>query len=83
MQATTKNTFNDVAATHGVKNLVPEIQALRTKVPNDIQWFLMRDTTMQDAINQIGAFERYLTETLPRLQEKRAEIEKAEVYSGQ
>ena len=83
VQATTKNTFNDVAATHGVKNLVPEIVALRSKAPNDIQWFLLRNTTMLDAINQIGAFERYLNETIPRLQEKRAEIEKAAVYSGQ
>lgn len=83
VQATTKNTFNDVAATHGVKNLVPEIEALRSKAPNDIQWFLLRNTTMSDAINQIGAFERYLKETIPLLQEKRAEIEKAEVYSGQ
>src|SRR5262249_39687560 len=56
IQAATKNTFNDVAATHGVKNLVPELQALRAKAPNDIQWFLLRDTTMLDAINQINDF---------------------------
>jgi hypothetical protein len=37
---------------------------------------------MIDAINQINSFERYLNETLPRLQEKRADIEKTEVYSG-
>jgi hypothetical protein len=83
VQAATKNTFNDVAATHGVKNLVPEIQALRAKVPNDIQWFLLRDTTMSDAINKIAAFESYLTDTLPCLQDKRAEIEQAEIYSKQ
>ncbi len=81
VQATTKNTFNDVAATHGVTNLVPEITALRSKVPNDIDWFLMRDTTLMDARNQIGAFERYLAETTPRLQQLRSEIEASEIYS--
>jgi len=83
VQVTTINKFNAVAATHGVKNLVPEIQALRIKAPNDIHWFLLRNTTMMDALNQIRDFEQYLNDTLPRLQEKRAEIEKAEVYSGQ
>jgi hypothetical protein len=85
VQAATKNTFNDVAATQGVKSLVPELQALRAKakVPNDIQWFLLRDTTMLDAINQINSFEVYLKETPPRLQETRTEIEKAGVYSAQ
>jgi hypothetical protein len=82
VQATTKNTFNDVAATHGVTNLVGELHELRARVPSDIQWFLLRDTTMLDAINQINDFQRYLDDTLPRLREKRAEIEKAEVYSG-
>jgi hypothetical protein len=80
VQAATKNTFNDVAATHGVKNLVPEIQSLRVKVPNDIPWFLLRDSTMSDAINQINAFERYIAETLPRLQQLRSEIEASEIY---
>jgi hypothetical protein len=83
VEAATKNKFNDVAATHEAGNLVPELQALRIKAPNDIQWFLMRDTTMIGAINQINDFERYLKETLSGLQEKRAEIEKAEVYSAQ
>lgn len=75
VQAATKNTFNNVAATHGVKNLVRELQQLRAKVPSDIQWFLLRNTTMSDAINQINAFERYLNETLPLLRTKRTEIE--------
>jgi hypothetical protein len=83
VQGTTKNTFNDVAATHGARNLIGELQALRSKVPNDIQWFLLRDTTMIDALNQIRDFEQYLSETTKRLQEKRGEIEKAEVYSAQ
>jgi len=78
--ATTKNTFNDVAATHGARNLVPELQALRAKAPNDIQWFLLRNTTMADAINQINAFDRYLKETLSLLQALRVETEKAEIY---
>jgi hypothetical protein len=81
VQAATKNKFNDVAATHGVRNLVPEIQTLRAKAPNDIQWFLLRDTTMLDALNQIRDFESYLSDTLPRLQDKRAEVEQTEIYS--
>jgi hypothetical protein len=83
VRVTKKNTFNDVEATHGVGNLVPEIQALRQKAPNDIPWFLLRDTTMMDARNQIRRFAEYLSDTTKGLQEKRAEIEKAEVYSGQ
>jgi hypothetical protein len=79
VQVTKKNTFNDVEATHGVGNLVPEIQALRQKAPNEIQWFLLRDTTMMDARNQIRHFAEYLSDTIKRLQEKRAEIEKAEI----
>lgn len=83
VQAATKNTFNDVEATHQAGNLITELRDLRSRAPNDVQWFLLRDTTMLDARNQSTRFGRYIAETLPLLQEKRAEIEKAEVYSGQ
>jgi hypothetical protein len=55
----------------------------RQKAPNDVTWFLRRNNTMQDARNQIRRFQQYLSDTTKGLQEKRAEIEKAEVYSGQ
>jgi hypothetical protein len=83
VELTRKNTFNDVEATHGAGNLVAELRDLRAKVPNDVQWFLLRDSTMMDARNQLRRFETYIAETLPRLQDKRAEIEKAEVYTAQ
>jgi hypothetical protein len=81
VQLATTNKFSVVVATHEAGNLVPELQALRSKAPNDMHWFLLRDTTMLGAISQMRDFEKYLNDTTAALQAKRAEIEKAEVYS--
>jgi hypothetical protein len=83
VQAATTNKFSVVVATHEAGNLIPELAALRSKAPNDMHWFLLRDTTMLGAVSQIRDFEQYLKDTTAALQEKRAEIEKAEVSSGQ
>jgi len=83
VQVTRKNTFNDTEATHEAGNLIGEIAALRQKAPNDMPWFLLRDTTMMGAREQLRHFEQYLSDTTKALQEKRTEIEKAEVYLGQ
>jgi hypothetical protein len=81
VQLATTNKFSVVVATHEAGNLVSELQALRSKAPNDMHWFLLRDTTMLGALSQMRDFEKYLNDTTAALQAKRAEIEKAEVYS--
>ncbi len=83
VQTATTNKFSVVVATHEAGNLIPELAALRSKAPNDMHWFLLRDTTMLGAVSQIRDFEQYLTDTTAALQQKRAEIEKREVSSGQ
>jgi NADH:ubiquinone oxidoreductase subunit 5 (subunit L)/multisubunit Na+/H+ antiporter MnhA subunit len=81
VQSVKKNPYNVVAATNAAQNLTEEIQQLRNKVPNDMRWFLDRDVVLMEARNSMRDFDTYLKETMPRLQEKRAEIEKADVYS--
>jgi hypothetical protein len=81
VQVTRKNTFNDVEATHGVGNLVTEIQQFRQIAPNHIQWYLLRASTMELSRNQMRRFDQYLSDATKGLQEKRAEIEASQVYA--
>lgn len=82
VQVPRKNTFNDVEATHGVGNLVTEIQQFRQIAPNQLQWFLLRSSTMELSRNQMRRFDQYLSDATMGLQEKRTEIEAAQVYAG-
>jgi hypothetical protein len=82
VQLPRNNTFNDVEATHGVGNLVTEIQQFRQIAPNQLQWFLLRSSTMELSRNQMRRFDQYLSDATKELQEKRTEIEAARVYAG-
>ncbi|WP_315764469.1 hypothetical protein [Bradyrhizobium sp. SZCCHNR2009] len=82
VQLTRKNTFNDVEATHGVGNLVAEIQQFRQIAPNQLHWFLLRSSTMELSRNQMRRFDQYLSDATKELQQKRTEIEAARAYAG-
>jgi hypothetical protein len=80
-----QNTFNGLAEIVGSQNLSHEIGFLKTNVSlhASMRDVWNRDMIMFEANNANRDFGTYLTETLPRLKQKRSEIESAEVYAGQ
>jgi type II secretory pathway pseudopilin PulG len=78
---TTENKFNGLTEMGACDNLINEIQILQANVPNQIGLFLDRNIVWMEARTANREFDQYLQDTLPRLKQKRTEIEASEVYS--
>jgi hypothetical protein len=78
-----KPVFNAIEESNAARNLVGTIAFLKNNVqPGALSQALERDVTLLEARNASRNFSQFLEATMPKLQAKRGEIEKAEVYSG-
>jgi lipopolysaccharide export system protein LptC len=78
-----KPVFNQIEESNAARNLISTVAFIRQHV--EPQWAgqaLDRDVTLLEARNANQHFEQFLRTITPLLQQKRAEIEKAEIYSG-
>jgi hypothetical protein len=79
---TKQNTFNGLTEMVACDNLINAIALLQNIAPNNVGQLLDRDIVYVEARNANMDFDKFLKDTMPRLQQKRTEIEAAEVYSG-
>jgi hypothetical protein len=78
-----KPVFNGLAETNASRNLIGTIALLKQAVqPSYVSQMLDRDVTLLEARNASRDFDQYLKNTVPRLQQKRAEIEAAEIVGS-
>lgn len=82
VEAATKNTFNGLEIMSSCDNLINEIQHLGKINQNNVEAYLDRDVVVQEAREASRKFEIYLSETKPRLQQRRAEYAAAEIHSN-
>ncbi len=78
----TLNTFNGLTEITASGNLISEIRLFQNIAPHNVDQLLDRDVVWMEARNANREFEKYLSETIPRLKQKRQEIESAELYLG-
>jgi len=80
-----ENTFNGLLEINGSQNLAQEIGFVKNNmVPHANKRDIWnRDMILFEANNANRDFGNFLTETLPRLKQKRNEIESTEIYAGQ
>jgi hypothetical protein len=79
---TTQNTFNGLNEMVACDNLISEISLLQNIAPNNVGQFLDRDVVWMEARNASREFDKFMSDTMSRLKQKRQEIESAEIYAG-
>jgi hypothetical protein len=82
IEVATKNTYNGLTLMVACDNMISELAYLAGISQNSVVAYLDRDIVVFEARTSIRDFETYLNDTKPRLKQKRAEYEAADIVGS-